>query len=145
MNPELVAPTVDKRKRIPASVIRAAVRHIAREFHPQKIILFGSYARGKPRPESDVDLLVVMDTKLRGMDQALNIRRNLGVMFGMDLLVYTPKRLEQRLKWGDSFLQEIMETGKVLYESTDSGMDRKSGRRLYGSGTRITRAQKPKL
>ncbi|MBN1453622.1 MAG: nucleotidyltransferase domain-containing protein [Anaerolineales bacterium] len=53
-------PTVDKRKRIPQKAIDEVVRQIAEKFRPQKIILFGSYARGKPRPESDVDLLVVM-------------------------------------------------------------------------------------
>jgi Nucleotidyltransferase domain len=48
-------PTVDKRKRILQKAIDEVVRQIAEKFHLQKIILFGSYARGKPRPESDVD------------------------------------------------------------------------------------------
>jgi len=116
--PNLTVPTVDVRKRIPQVVIRRLARHIAKEFKPQKIILFGSYARGDPRPESDVDLLIVMNTKLKEGQQSLKIRRSLGVMFGLDLIVRTPKRLSQRLKMGDSFLQDVIKEGKVLYESS---------------------------
>jgi len=115
--PDLTVPTIDVRKRIPQTVIRKLARQIAKQFKPQKIILFGSYARGKPRPESDVDLLVVMDTKLRESQQSLEIRRSLGVLFGLDLIVRTPRRLTQRLKMGDPFLKDVLKEGKVLYES----------------------------
>lgn len=118
VHPDLVVPTIDIRKRIPKSVIRNLSRQIAAQFKPQKIILFGSYARGNPRPESDVDLLIVMDTPLKERQQSLQIRRSLGVLFGLDLIVRTPKRLEQRLKMGDSFLQDVLKEGKVLYESS---------------------------
>src|SRR5215510_13083066 len=96
--PSLTVPTVDVRKRIPQSVIRNLVRQIAKEFKPQKIILFGSYARGKPRPESDVDLLVVMDTKLKEVEQSIKICQKLDYMFGLDLIVYTPKHLKERVR-----------------------------------------------
>jgi predicted nucleotidyltransferase len=112
-------PTVDKRKRIPQKAIDEVVQQIAEKFQPQKIILFGSYARGKPRPESDVDLLVVMDTPLKESQQSLEIRRHLGVMFGLDLVVYTPKRLKERVEMGDWFLRDILKEGKVVYESRD--------------------------
>jgi len=115
--PDLTVPTIDIRKRIPQAVIRRLASRIAKQFKPQKIILFGSYARGKPRPESDVDLLVVMDTKLRESQQSLEIRRSLGILFGLDLIVRTPKRLRQRLKMGDSFLKDVLREGKILYES----------------------------
>ncbi|MBI5351277.1 MAG: nucleotidyltransferase domain-containing protein [Chloroflexi bacterium] len=118
MNDAFAVPTVDVRKRIPNSVIRAVVRQIAEQFKPRKIILFGSYARGNPRPESDVDLLVVMDTPLKEWEQSLKIRHSLGVMFGMDLVVRTPKKLAQRVKMGDSFIQDVLKEGKVLYESS---------------------------
>jgi predicted nucleotidyltransferase len=117
MNSAFVVPTVDVRKRIPNTVIRAVARQIAEQYKPQKIILFGSYARGNPRPESDVDLLVIMDTPLKEWQQSLQIRRSLGVMFGMDLIVRTPKKLAQRVKMGDSFIQDVLKEGKVLYES----------------------------
>src|ERR1041385_2218183 len=75
-------PTIDKRKRIPEKAIDQVVQQIVEKFKPQKIILFGSYACGNPRPESDVDLLVVMDTPLKESQQSLEIRRHLDVMFG---------------------------------------------------------------
>ena len=113
-------PTIDKRERIPQEAIDEVVRQIAENFHPQKIILFGSYARGKPRPESDLDLLVVMDTPLKESQQSLKIRQHLGVMFGIDLLVYTPKRLQERLDMNDWFIREVIEEGKVVYETSNS-------------------------
>lgn len=116
----LIAPTVDTRVRIPEEIIRELISRIALKFHPKQILLFGSYAYGKPRPESDVDLLVVMDTPLREPEQALQIRQSINPLFGVDILVYTPARLEQRLKLGDSFLKEITEKGLIVYESPNA-------------------------
>jgi len=110
-------PTIDQRERIPQAAIDQVVAQIVERFKPQKIILFGSYARGDPRPESDVDLLVVMETPLKESRQSLAIRHHLGVMFGLDLVVYTPQRLKERVETGDWFLRDILSEGKVLYES----------------------------
>ena len=110
-------PTIDKRKRIPQAAIDQVVGQIVEKFKPQKIILFGSYARGNPRPESDVDLLVVMDSPLKGSKQSLEIRRHLGVMFGLDLIVHSPKTLAERVAMGDWFVRDILKQGKVLYEA----------------------------
>ena len=112
-------PTVDKRKRIPQKAIDEVVRQIAEKFQPQKIILFGSYARGKPRPESDVDMLVIMDTPLKEVEQAIEICQQIEYRFGLDLIVRTPKRLQERLEMGDWFLRDVMEEGNVVYESRD--------------------------
>ncbi len=109
-------PTIDQRERIPQAAIDQVVQQIAEKFKPQKIILFGSYARGNPRPESDVDLLVVMETPLKESRQSLEIRHYLGVMFGLDLVVYTPQRLKERVDAGDWFLRDILKEGKVMYE-----------------------------
>jgi predicted nucleotidyltransferase len=108
---------VTERKRIPQEAIDDVVRQIVEKFHPQKIILFGSYARGNPRPESDVDLLVVMDTPLREVEQALQISLNLDYHFGLDLIVRTPANLLRRLELGDWFLREITAQGKIVYEA----------------------------
>ncbi len=110
-------PTIDKRKRIPQKAIDQVVKQIVEKFKPQKIILFGSYARGNPRPESDVDLLVIMNTPLKESQQSLEIRRHLDVMFGMDLIVHTPKRLKERVDMGDWFLRDVLKEGKVLYKA----------------------------
>lgn len=107
-------PTIDKRKRIPQAAIDQVVQQIVEQFKPQKIILFGSYARGNPRPESDVDLLVVMETPVT----SLEIRRHLGVMFGLDLIVYSPQRLQERVDMSDWFIRDILREGKLLYESS---------------------------
>ena len=113
----LEVPTIDERERIPQEAIDEVVRQIAEKFHPQKIILFGSYARGNPRPESDVDILVVMDTELKESQQSLQIRRHLNLFFGLDIILYTTKRLKERIAMGDSFVQDILEEGKVMYEA----------------------------
>ena len=110
-------PAIDQRKRIPQEAIDEVVRQIVEKFKPQKIILFGSYARGNPRPESDLDLLIVLDTSLKETKQSLEIRRHLGVMFGLDLVVYTPQHLKDRVEMGDWFLRDILKEGKVLYEA----------------------------
>ena len=111
-------PSIYERKRIPKKAIDAIVRQIVEKFHPQKIILFGSYARGNPHPESDVDLLVVMDTDSTESKQALLIDQSIERdLFGLDLIVRTPKNLANRIAMGDSFLKEITTRGKVLYEA----------------------------
>ena len=107
------------RERIPLRAIRSVAEQIAERFAPRRIILFGSYARGDPRPESDVDLLIIMDTPSEG-EQSLLIRRAVPCDFGLDLIVRTPETVERRLALGDFFLQEIMAQGKVLYESPDN-------------------------
>lgn len=97
--------------------IRALAKEIAHQFQTEQIVLFGSYAYGTPSPDSDVDLLVVMDTKLRPVEQAVRIRQAIDCSFPIDLLVRTPQQIENRLRLGDFFLREIRERGKVLYEA----------------------------
>lgn len=113
-----VAP-VDRRERVPQAAIDEVVRHIATAFGPEQIILFGSYAYGDPRPESDVDLLVVMDTPLRETAQAVRILQRIEHHFGLDIVVRTPASLARRLGMGDPFIAEILARGKVVYERPD--------------------------
>jgi predicted nucleotidyltransferase len=113
--------SINQRRRIPMRAIRAVVKQIAQKFQPEKIILFGSYAYGRPRPESDVDLLVVMDTPLRSRQQRLEISRALSPRpFPLDIIIHTPRQLEERLGMGDLFLLEIIKRGKVIYEQPRS-------------------------
>jgi len=115
---------VKMRRRIPMRAIRAVAERIAVKFQPEKIILFGSYAYGRPRAESDVDLLVIMDTTLRSRQQRLEISRALSPRpFPLDIIVRTPRQVEERLTLGDSFLQEITTRGKVLYEQSRARVD----------------------
>jgi predicted nucleotidyltransferase len=99
----------------------AVTRAIGEQFHPQKVILFGSYAYGTPHADSDVDLLVIQPTRNRhGL--RVRIRMALTAPFPMDLIVRTPNEVKRRLEEGDSFLTEIVSKGKVLYETADGGV-----------------------
>lgn len=102
--------------------IKALALEIARQFHPQKILLFGSYAYGKPTPDSDVDLLVIMETRLSTLRQAAEIAQAVGHPFPLDILVRTPKQVQERTASGDFFLREVLAKGKLLYEATDERM-----------------------
>jgi uncharacterized protein len=114
---------------VPMAVIRQYARAVAKRFQPEKIILFGSHAYGKPHADSDVDILVVMPAR-NEIDQAVRIDRVVDPAFPLDLIVCTPKNISWRLKEGDSFLCEIMTKGKVLYEKADEPMGSKGGVRL---------------
>ena len=118
-------------KLIPRAVIRDYARQIAEQFHPEKIILFGSYAYGKPHKDSDVDILVVMPA-YDEINQAVRIRRKTDHPFPLDLIVRTPDDLQWRLEEGDWLLREIVSKGTVLYEKTDGSMDAQSRKRLAG-------------
>jgi predicted nucleotidyltransferase len=112
-----IVPPVNKRKRIPMRTIRAIVKHIAEKFDPEKIILFGSYAYGKPTAWSDIDLLVIMDAPKGDLETSLAIRKSLPLItFGLDIVVRSNEVIEKRKKLGDWFLIDATEKGKVLYE-----------------------------
>ena len=95
---------------------------IAETFHPDRIILFGSYAYGTPTEDSDVDLLVVMPAKERDMKKALKIIQSCRADFPLDLLVYDPDYLHQRAEMEDWFVREIVKKGSVLYEGHYAGV-----------------------
>jgi predicted nucleotidyltransferase len=97
--------------------IETLAQRIAENFNPMKIVLFGSYARGTATPDSDVDLLVVMDFEGSSARKAAEIRFTLNPHFALDILVRTPETIEARLAVDDFFLREIMEEGIVLYEA----------------------------
>jgi len=106
----------DRRKR--NAHIKKLCKQIAREFNPEKIILFGSQAYGKPTVESDIDLLVVMPYEGSPFRQAGEILKRLQVWMPVDVIVRSAEEIEQRLSIGDRFMREILERGKVMYEPT---------------------------
>jgi len=94
-----------------------AVQRIAQALRPDKIILFGSYANGRPTPDSDVDLLVVMNTTASSKERSWAVSKLLIPRpFPVDILVRTPKEIKLALGKGDFFIEEIVTQGKVLYE-----------------------------
>jgi predicted nucleotidyltransferase len=95
--------------------IKKVVDKIVQEFQPEKIILFGSWAWGKPDKDSDVDLFIIKETEntrqtAREIDGSIFPRP-----FPMDLIVYTPKQVEKRKNMRDFFIRDILKKGKVLY------------------------------
>src|SRR5438477_5625050 len=107
--------------RIPRAAIRKYVRQIVEKFRPQRVILFGSHAYGKPDEDSDVDLLVVMPAK-NELSQSIRIRQALWAPFPMDLFVVRPETLAKWLDWEDPYLTEILDKGIVLYEAGHAGL-----------------------
>jgi predicted nucleotidyltransferase len=97
--------------------IRQLYMQIAHEFKSEKIILFGSHAYGQPTPESDLDLLVVMPFEGDPLKQAVAMLNRLNVLMPVDLFVRTPEQVRHRLAMGDSFMRDILERGKVMYEA----------------------------
>lgn len=93
------------------------VRSVVSLFAPEKIILFGSLARGTAGPDADVDLLIVMPHEGHPARLAAEIVKKVRKSFPLDLIVRSPEKLNERLQMGDPFLSEVMEEGVVLYES----------------------------
>lgn len=98
--------------------IRDFVRSLVAQFRPERVILFGSYAKGRPRPDSDVDMLVVLDFKGKNLHKAVEIIATLQPRFGVDLILKTPKQIDERLRSHDIFLKDVTRNGKVLYEAS---------------------------
>lgn len=100
------------------TIIQNMVRKLKNNYTPKKIILFGSYAYGNPKSNSDIDLLIIKDTSERFIDRWITVRRILTDpkrIIPLETLVLTPKELSERLAKGDQFLAEILEKGEVLY------------------------------
>ena len=89
---------------------------IIARYKPEKIILFGSAARGKFSLDSDVDFLIIKkDTPLYGADRIRELSKILERNIPLDLLIYRPEEFQKRLEMGDPFLKVIIKEGKVLY------------------------------
>lgn len=110
MNPSLRA----------GETILEIVEKLKREYHPDKIILFGSYAYGQPNADSDVDLLIIKETLERPIDRRVAVRRIVSSpkrLVPLEVVVLTPGEVCERLEVGDQFLKEILEKGKVVHEA----------------------------
>jgi predicted nucleotidyltransferase len=100
-------------------IISGLVARLIEMYQPERIILYGSYAYGSPDEESDIDLLIVKETKDRPIDRRIAVRRlvsDIRKKVPFSSLVVTPEELSNRLAIGDDFFIEITQRGKVLYE-----------------------------
>lgn len=102
--------------------IQEMVRRIVARFHPEKIILFGSYARGMAGPDSDVDLLVVKRLTGSKRQEQLAIRLTLrGAGLAKDVVVVTPEEVEDYKDLVGTIIRPALREGKVLYERALQG------------------------
>lgn len=102
---------------IPRRRIQAYCQAVAGAFQPDKIILFGSYAYGRPSADSDVDLMVVLAFRGSDLHKAMQIRARFDTPFPLDLLVRKPRFIAQRLRERDMFIEQVVNHGVVMYES----------------------------
>ncbi len=101
---------------ITEELIREIKDRIVGTVHPDKIIIFGSYAYGKPTKDSDLDLLVIMPSDEPMHKRVLPIRKLLrDFHVPKDIIVYTPDEVEKWKNVTNAFITSIMRTGKVIY------------------------------
>jgi predicted nucleotidyltransferase len=99
-------------------LIREIADKIRREYRPERIVLFGSYANGNPGPDSDIDLLIIKETSDRPIDRRVKVA---GIaadphrLIPLEPIVVTPAEVAVRTAIGDQFLAEILATGETLY------------------------------
>ena len=97
--------------------IQKVTQQVVERFHPQKVILFGSYAYGEPTPDSDVDLLVVMDIDEPPLHAAANISAAIDHPFPLDIIVRAPVEFAAALQRKGIVATEITTRGITLYEA----------------------------
>ena len=105
----------DRRQR---EAILEIVQRVVEGYGPRKVILFGSYAYGEPNEDSDIDLLIIKNTKKRPIDRWLEVKKLLRgrvLRLSVSPLVYTEEEIEDRIAMRDFFVKEILERGELLY------------------------------
>ena len=107
---------MNKREESIQEKIDKMVRRIVKKFNPEKIILFGSYARGTPTRDSDVDLLVIMPISGSKREKQIEIGVALhDIRIPKDIIVATPDEVERRKNLVGTIIRPALEEGKVLY------------------------------
>ena len=98
--------------------VKVLVQKIVDNYKPEKVILFGSLARGNFKKDSDIDLLIIKNSdkkrpfRIKDVFAAI---RGIERRHSLDAIVYTPEELEKRLFLGDYFINRILAEGKVVY------------------------------
>ncbi|MFH1416053.1 MAG: nucleotidyltransferase domain-containing protein [Elusimicrobiota bacterium] len=90
---------------------------VVEKINPERIILFGSGAKGEMGKDSDIDLLIVRETDLKPNKRAAGIRSLIRpYSYPLDIIVYTPSEFDKYKDVPGSFLNDTLEEGKILYE-----------------------------
>ena len=96
-------------------------------YQPEKVILYGSYAKGNAKKHSDIDLLIIKETNrdyfesVKEICQLLRPKKYYGTgkyIKGLDPIVYTPSQIKKRISMDDFFIKDILRQGKVIYEKS---------------------------
>lgn len=91
-------------------------KRVVKGYSPESIILYGSHARGMPRQDSDIDLLIIKETNERPLDRRIQVERLLSKrLIPLDITVYTPQELKYLFSIGSPFVDEVMKEGRVIY------------------------------
>lgn len=94
---------------------------IAKNYAPDKIILFGSYATGNYNENSDIDLLIIKDTDKPRYKRGQAVRKFLyGSMVPIDIIVYTNSEIEKNKDTKYTFIYEVLKTGKIIYDKQNN-------------------------
>jgi predicted nucleotidyltransferase len=97
-------------------LLNRMVKRLVRRFEPEQIILFGSYARGTARPDSDIDLLIVLP--LRGFKRAKQVEMRMAlrdILVPKDIVVVTPEEVARQRHIAGTLIKPALKEGKVLY------------------------------
>lgn len=100
-----------------AALLDHVTQTIVERFHPKRIVVFGSHARGDAGPDSDLDLFIEMETTRRPPDRAIEVSEVFGLRsWPMDIVVYTPEEVCRLRQVNGTLLSVIEKEGKLLYE-----------------------------
>ena len=91
------------------------VNSYVEKYHAEKILLFGSAARGKLSKDSDLDFLIIKGDKKDPYDRMVEVYRLVEKDIAADFIIYTPQELAERVRLGDPFVKSILKEGRVLY------------------------------
>ncbi len=106
-----------KRKKFLTEELHKIVSLLIRHYQPEKIVLFGSLVTGQVQEGSDIDLLLVKQSKKRPLERVMEVMALLGYpRVALDIFVYTPEEIAYLQREESPFIQNILEHGKVLYE-----------------------------
>ena len=92
------------------------IMRLLKVYHPERVILFGSYARGSNDPYSDLDLVIIKQTRKRFLNRLKEVIQIINPRFSVDILVYTPEEFRRMVRSGNPFIQSVVREGKILYE-----------------------------
>ncbi|RMH87296.1 MAG: nucleotidyltransferase domain-containing protein, partial [Calditrichaeota bacterium] len=97
------------------------IRDAIAAYAPERVYLFGSYARNEADDVSDVDIVVIKETEEEFFDRMKQVVKLLNLPRAIDVLVYTPEEFQEMLRRGNAFAEMVVEEGVIIYEQEAAG------------------------